>query len=209
MSSDNSEQMNAIIGRLLKTNDAEETKQIYKDWSESYNEDLAGFGYVAPQTCVTLLDETLSNRDGLILDAGCGTGLCGQLLAERGYTRIHGADFSPDMLAKAQATSHYQQLTEADFYQPLSIESALYDGAICCGVYKSIFKEHFFTELIRITKPGGVICLSCRFNYFDSDLLLQAQAQEETGAITIEKITKQPYMTGQDADAAYIVFRKK
>ena len=63
-------------------------------------------------------------------------------------------------------------------------------------------------ELIRLTIPGGITCLSCRFDYFENDLVLQAQAQTRSGAVTIESIDTKPYMTGQQTDAAYIVLQK-
>ena len=36
-----------------------------------------------------------------VLDMGCGTGLVGKFLAEKGFTNIHGIDLSKNMLAKA------------------------------------------------------------------------------------------------------------
>ena len=33
-----------------------------------------------------------------ILDMGCGTGLVGKFLAEKGFTNIHGIDLSKKML---------------------------------------------------------------------------------------------------------------
>ncbi len=205
---DKADLLNDIIARLKASRDAEEVRQIYRDWSASYDEDLAGFGYVAPQIGAEIFDQAFVRQDGLIFDAGCGTGLSGQALAERGYTRLHGGDFSPDMLAQARKSGHYQKLIEVDFRYPLDLTTARYDGVTCFGVYKSTFKEYFLQELIRLTKPGGIVCLSCRFDYFEDDLLLQAQAQKRIGALTIESIDTKPYMTGQQANAAYIVLRK-
>ncbi|MEM7345569.1 MAG: class I SAM-dependent methyltransferase [Chloroflexota bacterium] len=204
----NESQMNSIISRLMSTNNSEDIKQVYQDWSESYDQDVAGFGYVAPQIGTALFHEACGNTEGLIFDAGCGTGLCGQALATKGYRRLHGVDYSAEMLAKARDTGCYLELWEANFCDPLDIADDTYDGVICFGVYKSIFKEYLFSELVRITKSDGVLCFSCRFSYFDTDLRLQAEDLVEKGLITIESINKQPYMTGQQADAAYIVLKK-
>lgn len=84
-----SEQLNNIIARLKSSRNGEEVKQIYREWSATYNQDLEYFAYMAPQIGVALFDNALSNSNDLIFDAGCGTGLCGQALAERGYKRHH------------------------------------------------------------------------------------------------------------------------
>ncbi len=203
-----SNQLNNIITRLKGSTDAEETQQIYKEWSVSYNQDLDFFGYVAPQIGVEIFHQAVTKVDGLVFDAGCGTGLCGRVLAEKGYPHIHGADFSEAMRAEAQKTGHYEKLMDIDFRFPLKIAEAAYNGVICFGVYGPALQSHFLTELIRITKTNGIICLSCRFDYFDDDLLLQAKAQEKAGLITIKSIDKKPYMTGQQAEAAYMALQK-
>ncbi len=203
-----SERLNDIIGRIIAAKDAPSIQQAYKEWSETYDSDLANFGYVAPQIGANLLHEALKMPTGLIFDAGCGTGLVGRGLVERGYEQIDGADFSADMLAQARKSGHYANLHQLDFRQPLPFPDATYNGIICIGVYRSYIGEIFLTELLRILKPNGIITISSRFEYFDSDLLLQAQAHEQTGAVTIQSITRQSYITGQNAEAAYLVLQK-
>lgn len=201
--------LNKIIDLVVKSDDADEIKHAYRDWVDSYDQDLEFFGYVAPQIGVELFHQALGNPKGLILDAGCGTGLCGKALAAQGYQQIHGADFSPDMLAKAQKTKHYEKLLEADFRQPLDLADQTYDGIVSIGVYKPFIGEKFLKELIRIVKPGGILSMSCRLDYFENDLELQIQAQEKAQALSIQSITTQPYMKGQGADAVYVVLEKK
>ncbi|MEM7535963.1 MAG: class I SAM-dependent methyltransferase [Chloroflexota bacterium] len=204
-----SEHVASIITQLANSHcDQEEIKRVYKEWSSTYDQDLDDFGYVAPQIGAEIFHQANGNVSGLILDAGCGTGLTGKELSQRGYTQLHGCDFSPDMRAVAKQTGVYSQLMEADFTKPLAVADAVYDGVLCIGVYYSEMKRYFLPELIRIVKPMSVICISCRFHFFDEDLHLQAKQFEEDGVLTIESVTRQPYMKGQGADAAYIVLRK-
>lgn len=205
---EHSERLNDIIGRIIAAKDASTIQQAYKEWAKTYDNDLAGFGYVAPQTGAALFDAALNMPDGLVFDAGCGTGLVGQALAERGYRWIEGADFSADMLTQATQSNYYTKLAQLDFRCPLPFPNSTYDGIICIGVYRSYIGDIFLGELIRILKPNGIITISSRFEYFDSDLLLQAQTHEQSGAITIQSITRQPYITGQSVDAAYLVLKK-
>ena len=45
-------------------------------------------GYVAPKEAVRKLKNILPDRNSLILDVGCGTGLFGRLLKNEGYETI-------------------------------------------------------------------------------------------------------------------------
>ena len=203
-----SDRLNNIIGRLVGSKDSADIKAAYRDWAASYDDDLDGFGYVAPATGVEMLHGALNAPNGLLFDAGCGTGLCGQLLASLRY-RVDGADFSSDMLAQAAQRDVYKTLTESDFRQPLDIVDDAYDGALSIGVYSSFIGATFVNELIRITKPNGIICMSCRFNYYEDDFLPQIKARESAGIVSIEALETKPYMTGQDADAVYVLLRKQ
>ena len=208
VSDHDAERLNTIIARLVGSQDATDIKAAYRDWAESYDQDLDSFGYVAPQIGVELLHNALNDSNGLLFDAGCGTGLCGERLAAYGYSRIHGADFSREMLEKARHGGHYQQLTEVDFRQPLNQQDAHYDGCLSIGVYSSFIGSSFISELIRVTKPGGIICISCRFNYYENDLQPQIDCHQENGILTIRSEDTLPYMTGQDAQAVYLVLEK-
>lgn len=201
------DRLNNIISRLVGNQDAEDIKAAYRDWAETYDQDLGSFGYVAPRIGVEYFHQALGNPTGLILDAGCGTGLCGQLLHGLGYTDIHGADFSVDMLDQARQMGAYQQLSEANFRNPLTFADDTYGGALSIGVYSSHIGVDFVSELVRVTKPSGVICMSCRLNFYEPDLLPGIQNLQRKGKVTVESAETQSYMTGQDADAVYVVMR--
>lgn len=203
------EQLDNIIQRLINSTENSETQSIYADWASNYDSDLDGFGYIAPQLGTMTFEKLMPQKDALIYDAGCGTGLVGQHLARLGYSRLHGADFSPDMQAKARTLNVYEHLMTADFCAPLETETNSYDGLISIGVYSSRFKKYFLPELIRILKPGSPMLFSCRPNYFKDDVKIQLDKMESDQSITDLTIVEKPYMQAQGANAHYISFRKR
>ena len=50
----------------------------------------------------------MPHKDAIILDAGAGTGMVGEALAELGYTQIVGVDISEAMLENARKKQVYQ-----------------------------------------------------------------------------------------------------
>ena len=62
----------------------------------------------------------------MVLDAGCGTGLCGPLL--KPYAEILvGVDLSPKMLAKALGRQVYEELIETELVAYLGQRTASFD----------------------------------------------------------------------------------
>ena len=76
------------------------------------NENL---NYQAPQLCAALLQRHLPapQHQFAVLDAGCGTGLCGPLVAPWARN-LSGVDLSRGMLDRAQAKGVYTELFKAE-----------------------------------------------------------------------------------------------
>jgi len=199
--------LNSLITRLVHTDDQQEVKDLYRQWSASYDSDLDSFGYVAPKIGVALFEQVLANKSAHIHDAGCGTGLVGQLLQERGYKNIVGSDFSDDMLRLADKTGCYQSLTQADYTQPLEIPDNTFDGIISIGVYTKRFKQMFLNEMLRTLKPGGCMVFSCRPLYFE-EVADSVKGLHVDKSVTTSSFDHQNYMTGQDASAYYVTLKK-
>lgn len=113
--------------------------EFYAAWAENYDTDLIdAYGYMAPADAVTamvaLADAGQISRDARILDAGCGTGQAGVLLAEAGFTNVDGADLSAEMRAVAARADVYQQLFELDMTAAYGL-TGVYDAVICVGVF--------------------------------------------------------------------------
>jgi len=152
----------------------------------------------------------LPAKDSRIYDAGCGTGLIGQLLKQAGYANLDGADFSAEMLEKAKATSAYQSLALSDYSKPVpELADRSYDGVISVGVYCAGFREHFLNEMLRIMKPGGALVFTARSHFYEGEIEHDLQALVQAGTITDLNVSMQAYMEGQNTDAYYITARKK
>lgn len=176
---------------------------MYKQWANTYDNDLDEFGYVAPVVGVSIFKRLINATDAIIHDAGCGTGQVGRLLASAGYTNIHGSDFSEDMLGVARQRGCYESLVQADYTMPLDFKSSCTDGIISIGVYTKRFKQNFIIEMLRMLKPGGWLVFSCRPLYFEevADSIKELHKEE---VISKSSVILDDYMIGQAASAYYV-----
>ncbi len=101
-------------------------------FAASFDDVLTRLEYRAPALCGELVGRLLGpapaqRQDGLaVLDAGCGTGLCGPIL--RPYARsLQGVDLSTGMLARAAGRAIYDVLDEAELGAWLAARPAAWD----------------------------------------------------------------------------------
>jgi predicted TPR repeat methyltransferase len=153
-----------IHERVLNANNTEELMSAYRDWAGHYDNDLLGeMRYVAPKIASDLLLSHLNNGDSTILDAGCGTGIVGELIHKNGYTQIDGLDYSSDMLEIASEKDIYDKLIQGNLMERLDIEDDAYEAVISVGTFTSgHVGPNALDELIRVAKPGGLICFTVR-----------------------------------------------
>ena len=101
----------AIMTPKLWTDRApEETIQVYKEWADEYDSDLAKRGYYSPLRIADALKPYQNMISGPILDFGCGTGISGEALQQIGFDDIHGTDITDEMLKKAEDKGIYSKL---------------------------------------------------------------------------------------------------
>lgn len=155
---------NSTLDKVYTAQNHHELMDAYKEWAGEYETDTVGeFGYVAHIASAKALDEVLDDKSSLILDAGCGTGLVGKELAEMGYHNLDALDYSKEMLEEAERKKIYSSHIQADLSKPLDFQTDSYDAVVCTGTFTyGHVKANAFEELIRITKPGGVICFTIR-----------------------------------------------
>ena len=92
----------------------------------------------------------------LILDAGAGTGLVGEALANHGYTNMIAVDLSQKMLDIANTKSVYRGVFKADLLKSLPFQDGILDAVLCIGTF-SYLTSQVISEFTRIIKPGGYI----------------------------------------------------
>ena len=93
-----------------------------------FDEHLRDLDYRAPGLVAAAIATELGAPDGglAVLDAGCGTGLCGASL--RPYAkRLSGVDLSPAMLVQAERRGGYDELVEAELTAYIAARSAQFD----------------------------------------------------------------------------------
>jgi predicted TPR repeat methyltransferase len=97
-------------------------QNTFDDLAGSFDEHLLeNLDYRAPQLLIEAIAAALPAPDGLldVLDAGCGTGLCGPLL--KPYARkLVGVDLSAGMLTRARRVDVYDELIQAELTEFLS-----------------------------------------------------------------------------------------
>jgi len=90
-------------------------RNTFDFFASGFDETLHAIGYCGPALINKGIEESLLAPRGelVVLDAGCGTGLCGQ--GVRPYAlRLVGVDLSPGMLAKAAERGLYDDLITAE-----------------------------------------------------------------------------------------------
>ncbi len=178
---------NCIEAVFLATTQQELAEQ-YDKWATSYENDLEGHG--GPSEAVEQFSLYVPET-ARILDAGCGTGIVGQLLAEQGYKNLEGLDLSTGMLEEARKKNCYTTFYQQALGEPLAIPDASFDAIVIVGVFvMAHVRSHAFDELIRITKPGGHIIFTLRPEFYaNTDFKAKMDALQADGLWTLINVT--------------------
>ncbi|MDQ3831821.1 MAG: tetratricopeptide repeat protein, partial [Candidatus Tectomicrobia bacterium] len=103
-------------------------QHTFDRFAESFDAVLKRLEYRAPQLLVDSVVKGLGEAQGQldVLDAGCGTGLCGILL-KAWARRLVGVDLSPKMVEKARLREVYDHLVVDELTVYLSQHRAAFD----------------------------------------------------------------------------------
>ncbi len=138
-------------------------QQVFDEMAEGYDAHLLeNLDYRAHQLLMNALSGVLPPPAATldILDAGCGTGLCGPLL--RPYARhLTGVDLSPAMLAKAAGRKVYDDLINAELAAALGRKPDTYD-LICSADTLCYFGEldPVFQAATLALMQGGLLAFT-------------------------------------------------
>ncbi len=106
----------AATGRNVPPRAADDfIQKTFDSFARTFDKQLKRLSYHAPDLIAEAIAKELgpSTRELEVLDAGCGTGLCGPLL--RPYARrLTGVDLSAGMIEKARERGGYDQLVTAE-----------------------------------------------------------------------------------------------
>jgi predicted TPR repeat methyltransferase len=132
-------------------------KDTFDRFAEKFDEHLEKLDYQAPQLVETAVENVYGEPQGSlnILDAGCGTGLCGPLL--RPYAnQLEGVDLSGGMIEKAGALDVYDGLFVNELTAFLNTQKDTYDLIASADTlnYFGVLQQ-VFLAVFSALKPGG------------------------------------------------------
>ncbi len=132
-------------------------RALFDDIADGFDEHLANLGYRAPQLVGAAVSAAWPSATGDrdLLDAGCGTGLCGPSLRPHARTLV-GVDLSSGMLRRARALNVYDELIEAELGAFLGTRRERYDGIVSADTL-CYFGElrPMFAAAADALRPGG------------------------------------------------------
>lgn len=184
---------------------------FYDRWADEYDAQVEqGLRYIAPGLLSDALARHQGALDEAVLDVGCGTGLAGACLADRGFSLVDGIDLSAAMLAKAGEKGVYRKLIEADLNAPLPFEDGAYAALVSTGTFtRGHVGPEPLDELMRIVKPGGVFACTVHGEVWESQGFSDKFAElEESGVLVAVEKTLGCYFEGKEPIAWYCVFRR-
>ena len=137
-------------------------QQHFDNAAKNYDAHLQAIGSAGPAKFGELLNrlEFPVNTSLSILDAGCGTGLCGPILRPFA-THLAGVDLSPAMLELARQRNTYDELYCTDLIEFLSATDSQYDLVIAADVLTYFGSlDEVMEQFFRRMKPGGRLIFS-------------------------------------------------
>lgn len=171
------------LGQSMSLNgDPAKLAEYYGDWAANYDADVGDEDYGLPASVMATLDAMtehmpeLTNTDITVLDAGCGTGRIGMVLADRGYTTVNGVDLSPEMVEIATERTTDGRATYAALEAPVDLtqvpserwmQSA--DLVVVGGVFTvGHIPPSSLYHVAKLVRPGGALITTVRPGYFDT-----------------------------------------
>lgn len=153
----------SFVYRVFATKTPEGQRDIYDEWSATYEQEIFGNGYRTPAVIAAAFAQFVEVGSGPILDAGCGGGLQCEPLALLGYGSLVGIDISPGMLSVAKAKGIYADLQAMPVGEDLPFEDNHFAAIISAGVLSpGQAPAGSLRALARVTKPGGFCVFSLR-----------------------------------------------
>jgi predicted TPR repeat methyltransferase len=148
----------AMSGRDVPARASDEyVRQVFDRFSRTFEAKLAKLEYRAPELVVGSLRAAGLPVDPSrqVLDLGCGTGLCGPMLAPYA-ARLVGVDLSKGMLEHARDKRVYDELVEAELTDFAAQHPDAFDVIVSADtlVYFGSL-DHALAAIARALRPGG------------------------------------------------------
>ena len=153
----------ALLGRDVPERCSESfVVHEFDTFSHSFDEVLQGLEYRAPALVAAALDDELPGTDATleVLDAGCGTGLCGPLLRRRAR-RLVGVDLAGGMLTKAHHRGAYDELVQSELASYMQAHPGAFDAVVASDVLVYFGAlEPVFGAIAQALRPAGALVVT-------------------------------------------------
>ncbi len=189
----------------------DDAQAFYRLWADDYDDHMVEkLGYVSPTIVAEQLLSHTGAPKGAFLDIGCGTGLTGQALADRGVTTLDGIDLSQAMLDKAGARGIYRNLSLADLTQPLDLPSGTYDAMVSSGTFTH---GHVGPEplgaLMGLLRSGGHFAFTVHQDIWTGNGFATEVARlQEAGTLDVVERRLDRFFAPLDPVGWFVVVRK-
>jgi len=181
----------------IEVTEASYLQNVFDNFASGFEQVLAGLEYAAPRYISEFMQELypqLSWKKLHILDAGCGTGLCGVFLKK--YSSWHGldgVDISQGMLKEARKKKIYHRLYQQELCEFLFAHKNTYDLITAADVLTYFGK---LENVIRgfafaIKKRGRIIFTITRNSATDAAWFLHSSGRFAHSLEYVENLLKQ------------------
>ncbi len=209
----------APVAPKMATAPPEYVRALFDEFAHKFEDSLVGsLKYDVPKKLEQLFEKHL-HCDGIstartltMLDAGCGTGLCGQWMA-RYRGRLIGVDLSSGMITKARERAIYDELIAGEVVEELERRPATFDLIVAADVLVYLGDlTPLFNAAATALRPGGIFMFSVE-STADADFLLRPtqrfahskaylQRLTETNGLTLLAIEDSVIRLEKDAEVA-------
>ena len=189
-------------------------RELLINWYDQKYQLFEG-GSPAARKCCELLYQNLIASDHLqILDVGCGTGDQARLLQSLGVQEadFYGIDMSKAMLESAKSKKLYKELINSILpeipYPDRHFDIVISAGTLCCPGHAPV---ETLSEMIRVTKPGGLLCFDYELNWFENQESGWKKTHEQlVQKGLIKELVRQidDYIPSQNISGLYFVCQK-
>ncbi len=186
----------------------EDQRKIYREWAKTYDAQTTGeFGWMGFKPAAAEFAKRVTEKNAIVLDAGCGTGLSGVALSKEGFTNIDGRDLSPEMLEQAEKTGVYQSLDEVDLTRPIET-SKRYDAIFSSGVFGFGPPDPcHLHHLLKLLKPGGYAVITVNGNgWIEKNWPENLKKAVEENNLKLEEELDIKYLENEDIDGKLLIF---
>ncbi|NET58682.1 MAG: methyltransferase domain-containing protein [Symploca sp. SIO2E6] len=169
------EKVSDRLSWIYETKDTQQLEDKYDAWSRIYDTELDQPYRISPIRSAHALAKVLPNKDARILDAGAGTGMVGEALAELAYTNLTAIDLSEQMLEVAREKQVYQTLYQDNLEAPVNCSTpSSFDAIMSVGVFTfGHAQPKALHNLDTLLVSGGYFVLTVRMDYHDNNQTLQ------------------------------------